>query len=132
MPGESARINGRKGGRPKGSKAPHTLEKLAAREAVRVQITAALAPIVEAQIANAIGIKYLVVRQKSTGRFLRRVGATDSKTHDPDTEIIEIHEKDPSVQAAVELFNRALDKVTEQVSLTGADDGPVVFQWQQS
>lgn len=129
MPRGGARPNS---GPKKGSKYPRTLEKIEARELVRKLVTAQLRPLIAAQLANAQGIKYLAVRQKSTGRFLRRVGAGDRRTHDPDTEIIEVWEKDPSIQAAVELLNRALDKPTEQVQVTGEDGGPVVFRWQQS
>lgn len=114
-------------GRPKGTLEQGTLDKLAAREFVRAQVTAALQPMVAAQISNAMGIRFLVVRQKSTGKFKRRVGATDEKTHDPDTEIIEVWEKDPSVQAFTDLVNRAIDKPKEQeieVKLTG-DEGRI-------
>lgn len=108
-------------GKPKGVKWPSTLDKEQARELVRQMVCAAIRPLVEAQISNATGIRYLVVRQKSTGKFLRRVGAT-GETHDPDTELIEIWEKDPSVQAFSDLMNRALDKAKEQeqeIKITG-------------
>ena len=68
----------------------------------------------QAQIAQAQGIKFLIARLKSTGKFIRRVGASDPRTHDPDTEIIEVWEKDPSVQAFTDLLNRAADKPKEQ------------------
>jgi hypothetical protein len=42
-----------------------------------------------------------------------------------DEEIIEVWEKDPSVQAYTDLLNRALDKPAEQVQVTGADGGPL-------
>lgn len=126
-------------GRPKGSKTAATIareqtaavlltEKEAARVVLQARVFAAMAPLVDAQIANAQGIKYLVVRQKSTGKFLRRVGATDQATHDPDTEIIEIWEKDPSVQSFTDLMNRAIDKPVEQVQL--AASGNLVIAWQ--
>jgi hypothetical protein len=106
---------GRKtGGKRKGFKAQHTLSKDAARELVRQTVTEHLQPLLDAQIASALGIKFLAVRQKSTGRFLRRVGAADRQTHSPGTEIIEVFEKDPSVQAFTSLLDRALDKPKEQ------------------
>src|SRR4051812_2454369 len=92
------------GGKPKGHKTKATLDKLAAREYVREQVTAALEPLIAAQISNAMGIKYLVVRQKSTGKFLR-VGELRAKTLSDDEEIIEVWEKDPSVQAFTDLVN---------------------------
>lgn len=96
------------GGKPKGYKAPATLDKLAAREFVRQRVTAALEGLISAQVANAEGIKYLVARDK-TGKF-NRIG--------PDgidgAEVIEVWQKDPSVQAFTDLLNRALDKPSEQ------------------
>lgn len=85
-------------GRPKGAKGKRTLDKEAKRELVARMVAKELRPMLEAQISNAKGIRYVVVRQKSTGKFLRRLGAT-GETHDPDTESIEVWEKDPNVQA---------------------------------
>lgn len=113
-----------RGGKREGAgrkKGPQTLEKEALRELVRRKVARKLARMVSAQISNACGIRYLVVRQRSTGKFLRRVGAT-GETHDPETEIIEIWEKDPSTPAFTDLLNRALDKPKEQeqtITLTG-------------
>lgn len=93
-----------------------TLNKEAAREIVRAKVYEHLAPLLDAQIANATGIKYLVVRDKKTGKFVRVTeqtakalqGLADSE------EVIEVWEKDPSVQAFTDLLNRALDKPKEQ------------------
>lgn len=98
---------------PKGKKTRKTLEKEAAREVARRLITAQLEPLIAAQIANASGIKYLVVREKVSGKFVR-VAANAAEKLDPEQEIIEIWEKDPSVQAFTDLMNRALDKPKEQ------------------
>jgi hypothetical protein len=111
MPGESARINGRKGGRPKGSKSKGTLDKMAAREYVRQRVTAALDELISAQIANANGLKYLVARAKN-GKF-ERIGASELAGVE-DGAVVEVWEKDPSVQAFSDLLNRALDKPKEQ------------------
>ncbi len=120
-------------GRPKGTKQPQTLAKEAAREVARTLITAALRPLIEAQIANAQGLKYLVTRDKKSGKFIRVTEAMAKAKTGQDEEIIEVWEKDPSVQAFTDLLNRALDKPAEQVKVTGADDGPIehVFRWQK-
>ena len=55
-------------GRKKG---PQTLEKEAMRALLRERVYHEMAPLVDAQIANAKGIKYLVVRSTVTGKFLR-------------------------------------------------------------
>lgn len=114
-------------GRPKGTKEPKTLEKEAARTALRERVLAEMGPLVDAQIANAKGIRYLVVRNKA-GKFIRRV----DENMDPDRiaqgeEIVEVWLKDPSVQAFTDLMNRAIDKPAEQlqkleVTVLGLED----------
>lgn len=120
------------GGVKKGYKAPKTLEKQQALEFVRQMVTNSLRPMIQAQIAHAQGIGHLFTRDKS-GKF--------NKIEDPNEveallangvegESYWIFTKDPSVQAFTDLLNRALDKPTEQVQVTGAEGGPVVFKWQ--
>lgn len=101
-------------GKPKGTQWPSTLTKEAAREALRQLVIQKMPELVSAQMANAIGIKYLVVRQKGTGKFLR-VPAGAAEKLNPEEEIIEVWEKDPSVQAFTDLLNRAIDKPAEQM-----------------
>lgn len=114
-----------------GSKWPSTLAKEAARELVRVKITEALEPLIAAQLAHAQGLKYLVTRDKKTGKFVR---VTEAMARAADgEEIIEVWEKEPSVQAFTDLLNRALDKPAEQLKVTGEDGGPIehVFRWKK-
>lgn len=115
-------------GRKKG---PQTLEKEALRLLVREKVAANLGRLIDAQLSHACGIHYLVVREKVSGKFVR-VARGRAEKLDPAQEIIEIWEKDPSVQAFTDLLNRTIDKPAEQVKVTGADDGPVehVFRWQ--
>jgi hypothetical protein len=129
--GQASRLNGRKGGRPKGRRSQATLDKEAAREFVRQTITKALGPLITSQLANAQGLKYLVTRDKKTGKFIR-VGEAMARQSGEET--IEVWEKDPSVQAFTDLLNRALDKPKEQeqtIAVTGPDGGPVVYTWQE-
>lgn len=117
---------------PKGHVTKKTIDKIMAREVVRQMVTDKLQPLIDAQIANATGLKYLVTRDKKTGKFIRVTEAMAKLKLGADEELIEVWEKDPSVQAFTDLLNRALDKPAEQVKVTGADDGPVVhvFRWQ--
>ena len=92
------------------------------REQVRQRVFAAMDPMLDAQIANSMGIKYLVVRSKA-GQFIRRVDENmDPERIAKGEEIVEVWLKDPSVQAFTDLMNRAIDKPTEmiqqEVSLT--------------
>lgn len=99
-------------GRPKGSQNAATLDKIAAREFVRQRVTAQLGPLLEAQLANAVGLKYLVTRDKHSGKFVRVTEAMARRTKDEDR--IEVWEKDPSVHAFTYLLDRALDRPQEQ------------------
>lgn len=107
---------------PKGTKIKRTLQKEAARELVRQAITRQLEPLIAAQIANAQGLKYLVTRDKKTGKFIRVTEAMAKAKLGEDEEIIEVWEKDPSVQAFTDLLNRAIDKPAEP-ALTVKHDG---------
>lgn len=100
-------------GKPKGHQAQATLDKIAAREFVRQRVTAQLGPLVDAHLANALGIKYLVTRNKA-GKFIRVTEAMARKKRRKDEALIEVWEKDPSVHAFTYLLDRALDRPQEQ------------------
>ncbi len=125
MPGEASRKNGLKGGRPAGKLSQPTIDKILKREELRRLICAELEPMTLAQVANAKGIKYLVTRNKNSGKFIRVTEAMARLKAGDDEEIIEVWEKDPSVQAYTDLMNRALDKPAEQVQVTGGDGKPL-------
>lgn len=110
MPRGGARANS---GPKRGTKHASTITKEQAREALRQIVLVEMRELAGAQISNAKGIKFLVVREKSSGKFLR-VGENRAEKLNPEEEIIEIWEKDPSVQAFTDLMNRALDKPKEQ------------------
>ena len=105
-------------GRPKGAKGWQTLSKEQARDAVRQAVLAHAAELVSAQVAHAIGLKYLVTRNKSSGKFERvskeRMEALLANDDADALESVEVWDKDPSVQAFTDLMNRALDKPKEQ------------------
>src|SRR3990167_1122092 len=112
------------GGKRKGHKSKATLSKERARDFVRERVCAELGPLTDAQIAHAKGLKYLVTRDKKTGKFIRvtEAMARHRSALSSNEEIIEVWEKDPSVQAFTDLLNRAIDKPAEQahqVQVTG-------------
>jgi CMP-2-keto-3-deoxyoctulosonic acid synthetase len=113
------------GGRRAGTPNHATIDKVLKREELRRIICAHLEEMTDAQVANAKGIKYLVTRHKNSGKFIRVTEAMAKVKLGDDEEIIEVWEKDPSVQAYTDLLNRALDKPAEQVQVTGADGGPL-------
>lgn len=124
MPRGGARPNS---GPKKGTKYAPTISKEAAREALRQVVLKHMDDMAAAQIAQAKGLKYLVTRQKSTGKFIRvtEAMAKAKAGEEADTETIEVWEKDPSVQAFTDLMNRALDKPKEQEQDVNAN---VLFQ----
>ena len=120
-------------GKPKGTKWPSTISKEEARDLARKLITAQMEPMIQAQIAHARGIQHFFLRDEKTKQFVRiedpKAIETALNCGDKDS-YYWIFTKDPSVQAFTDLMNRALDKPAEQVKVTGADNGPVVFKWQ--
>lgn len=95
------------------------MEKEAARQILRELVMAEIGPMTEAQIANAKGIKFLVLRHTKTGKFIKRIEQADGAVElDPEHEIVEVWAKDPSVQAFTDLMNRTLDKPAETLKAT--------------
>lgn len=108
-------------GAPKGNQNGMCVDKAKYRQAARDVIGPHMVDVLTAHIANAKGIKYLVVREKATGKFLR-VGEIAAAASE---EVIEVWEKDPSIEAAKVLLDRLLDKPSEHIELTGQDGGPL-------
>jgi hypothetical protein len=126
----------RKGaGRPKGTtgiKHKSTIraafDKEVLRQELRDIVRAHLGPMTEAQVANAKGIKFLVLRHAKTGKFIKRIEEGGDIKFDPENEIVEVWAKDPSVQAFTDLMNRTIDKPTE--TITGEISHTVkVYRW---
>lgn len=109
-------------GRKPGGQNASTLEKQALRELLRQKVAADFGPLIDAQISNAKGIKYLVARDPKTGKFERIKEAQVN----PDS-AIEVWEKDPCVQAFTDLMNRAIDKPIEPVEVEHS--GGLEIRW---
>ncbi len=115
MPRGGARPNS--GPKP-GTKHAETLSKEQAREALRQVVMQHMEAMTAAQIAHAQGLKYLVARHKSTGKFEKLTKDQAEKLlsgEESEHVALEVWEKDPSVQAFTDLMNRALDKPKEQL-----------------
>ena len=126
MPSGGARPNS---GPKKGTKYAPTLAKEAARDALRAIVLREMEALVSAQMAHAKGLSYLVGRDK-TGKFKKLTSdeADKALAGESDYTLVEVWEKDPSVQAFTDLMNRALDKPKEQEqehSISGA----LVIKW---
>lgn len=116
-------------GRPPGAKNVATITKEEAREGIRRAIARHADALVEAQIANARGISYLVTRDKKSGKFIRVTKAMAEQKLGSEEFEVEVWEKDPSVQAFTDLLNRYVDKPKEQEQEVKVD-AEVTFKWQ--
>lgn len=114
---------------PQGHKTKSTLSKEAARAVLRAMVTAEMRPMVDAQISNAKGLRYLVVREKASGKFVR-VAAARAKVNSGE-EIIEVWEKDPCVQAFTDLMNRTIDKPAETLNADVDHKVEIEFRWEK-
>lgn len=116
------------GGRPPGSLNAETISKAQAREALREAVIGHMDEMIAAQVAHAKGIKYLVARSRQGGKFEKVSPDQLDKMlegQDDGSIILEVWDKDPSVQAFTDLMNRALDKPAEQeqtLNITGSID----------
>lgn len=103
-------------GKPKGYKAPATITKEMAREALRQTVLKHMDGMLSAQIAHAKGIGHLYTRDKA-GKFSKienQAQIDQLLTEGEEDKDYWIFSKDPSVQAFTDLLNRALDKPKEQ------------------
>ena len=123
-----ANPKGKRGGARPGAGRPSGFDKEQARLRLRALVSAHLDEMVEAQLANAKGIKFLMVREGKTGKF-KRVAKEGAEKLNPDEEIIEVWEKDPSVQAFTDLLNRTIDKPAETVNAEVDHKGELTFRW---
>lgn len=106
-------------GKPKGYKAPATLDKIAAREAARVRITQRVNEIIDAQVDSAVGIVHMMVRDPETGQWVRVTSASkiaEALNHPKakDGSTYWIYTKDPNPASARDMLAYALDKPKEQ------------------
>lgn len=120
-------------GMPKGYKTHKTIEKEAARAALRQIVLEQMARLVEAQLDNALGIKHFIVRGK-TGKFERltdpaQIEAALNAPNAEEGSTYWIYTKDPSIQAFADLMNRAIDKPIEPMEVTVPE--PIVLKWQE-
>jgi hypothetical protein len=118
-------------GPKKGAKYRPTIQKEEAREALRQIVLREMETMCAAQIAHAKGLSYLVGRDKY-GKFTKLTSEQAEKALAGDSEyvLIEVWEKEPSVQAFTDLMNRAIDKPAEQQQEI-EHKGTLVIKWQE-
>ncbi len=117
-------------GPAKGTKYKPTLDKEAAREEFRKEVLRHLRPLLQRQIAHAMGIGHLYTRDKA-GKFSKIENQAEIDrllTEGEEDKDYWIFSKDPSVQAFTDIMNRALDKPKEQEQDLNVN-AEVVIKW---
>lgn len=97
---------------------PRSFDKLKAHLRLREIVWANMDAMIEAQVRNAQGIKYLVTRDKATGKFTK-LSEEEAKLRlaEGHTEIVEVWDERPNVQSFTDLMNRTIDKPTESIDM---------------
>lgn len=119
------------GGKQKGYKSPSTLAKEAAKEHLRLRLTAHVDAFVDALLSKSKGVRYFVTRNK-TGKY--------EIVTDPEKVVAALNGEDdmtgefyvdkPDVSAIKEAFERMVgqsDKPAEEVKHSGG----IIVKWQE-
>lgn len=128
MPGDASRENGKLGGRPVGSLNPSTIKKLAIRNRFLERFEADADKIYDAQLASTLGTKFLVARDRKSGKFIP-VNEEQTKVliESGQADTLEIWERPPSASAFTALSDRSIDRPTEHHEHSGPEGGPIEF-----
>lgn len=131
----------RYGGKPKGYKAAHTLERDAVSAAFKQRVLKSADRLFNAQLSVAEGCSFLfrVDRPKGKAGKEKHVLVTDQdeitryldQEVDPDTHYY-ISTREPNNQAIADMLNRAMGRPVESIEVTGKDGGPVAYTWQDA
>ena len=115
-------------GRPKGSKEAPTLAKEAAREILRLKLTAELQPIADALVSRCKGVRYFVTRNKKTGKFelVTNPDRVIAALNRDDDESGEFYTDKPDITAIKEAFDRMVDKSKEQIQEIALSGEPLI------
>jgi hypothetical protein len=129
MPGEASRQNGKKGGRPRGSKNVASLERDKVAAALRQRILQSADRLFNAQMSLAEGCAFLFKRGAAGGKATLVTDEATLRRYvdgelDPE-EFVYLHTERPNIVAIQDAFNRALGKPTETVEVSGKDGEPV-------
>lgn len=138
MPGIASKLNGMKGGRPKGRKNDKTLEKELAIARIKERVFNATDVLIDGQLTNARGVSYLyrvdkdakgndkkpelVTSQYEIEQYLS--GETDEDSY------YYITTTKPETSAAKELWDRALGKAPQ--AITDADGGSLFIAFDEA
>lgn len=121
-----ARANGKKGGRPKGSKSPQTLEREAALAAYRARVCKIADDLLDAELTAAKGCTFLFKRPKN-GKVERVTSEAlikqflDGELPNTDDAFYFISTEKPDTMAIRGIFDRTFDRPAQRVELGGTN-----------
>ena len=120
----------RKRGRPKGSLAIETLDKMEMLRQFRARVSQEFGPLMDAQMAAAKGVSHMMARDKS-GKWIQ---VTDpeimAKVLNSGETFYKIHAQNPDVRALKDIFDRLWGTPTQSVEVSGKDGDPLIVMWQ--
>lgn len=130
MAGEQSRINGRKGGKPKGRVASHTLEAAAAKQRIIDRVAKDVDNLYNSQKGLAMGSQVLMCKPKKGNTYIVEnldliIGFIDGQLENTDDEYYFMTLVKPDNNAIDSLFDRAFGKATQPIA--GDKDNPIAF-----
>jgi rhamnogalacturonyl hydrolase YesR len=106
-------------------------QKHIARQAIRDYITSHIPAILEAQVGNALGINYMILRRPD-GSFAEATDEAQIKAAIAQgAEAFKLYTRQPHQGSAAMLLAYAADKPVEPMEVTGAEGGPLVVSWKE-
>lgn len=122
-------------GRKKGTVLKATLsaneQKALAREVIRAHVKDHIPQLITAQVENALGIKYLVLRDKS-GNYVEATNEAQVKAAlAAGGDAFRVYTRQPHQASAAMLLAYAADKPVEPVEVSGEGGGPLVVKWKE-
>ena len=116
-------------GAKKGSKQSRTVEKQAILKRFRERIAEQVDPLIDAQIAAALGVTHIMARDKA-GRWQQ---VTDplvmARVLDSGETFYRLTARNPDVQALRDCWDRLFGKAPQALELTGAERDALVIRW---
>ena len=115
---ETARINGRKGGRPKGSKERQTLEREELLRLFRARVAQNFQPVLDALFQAALGVSHLMAKDRH-GQWTEVTDpAVMAQVLNREERFYRIYAHNPDLRALKDILDRTFGSPTRAVDLT--------------
>lgn len=142
---EANRLNGKKGGRPKGRKNDATIEKEIARKAYEQWVLNKLDPLFQRQLLAALGVVFIYRKEHHGTGASKRIEhvqltedyeiadaldriANNENGFSADDGFCYIMAKAPDTRAIDSMLNRSIGPAAQKIEHSGPDGGPIPVQ----